>query len=246
MFSAIVFSDKGGRVFDFPVGSPIRAVKSPIKNTIRVFKNEKWKKVIEKTADLRRRYFTSQADYKKTRTADRQIYQQQIWHKHSSAYAYWERSTAGWMRFNLVYLDGNDTIIKHKLEEPGSIGKTIFGGYRPFFTTKGTACCHAWSIKDELLEYSLSTKESPKIRRCTIEVNCEKKAPISFIIFQNNHVLLKAFINSKKIHEDDNKKTYNISGVEINEIYLLNRFPPSWWKEAISRQCIIKKNDTKQ
>lgn len=225
--------------------------------------NKKWNDIIKKTYVQRRIYFTSKQDYKDVHTANPHIYQQQIWHKYSSAYAYWMKTVTevgtlliSEMSFNLIYMDGNDVIKSSEFKDV-ALRMSIFGDIQPFFTGQGNACFYAWSYeKKELLEILLSIKKPLKMYKCTLDLG--EKIPQSSnywiayqpiessnlnpFIIHDYPTLLKAFINSEVVQENKNEKIYHVEGVELTEDYLLQgKFPSQWWRNIVSQNCLIKK-----
>lgn len=228
--------------------------------------SKEWNEFIKNARVQRRRYFAFTQEYRNLHMTQKEIYQQQVWHKNNSAYVYWMEMEDGETQFCLTYLDGNDKISTSECTD-ASLTIPIFKNYRPFFTAQGNACCHAWheeNITGRFVELSLNTIKLPKIRTCYLDLNCkqlEQLNPSQYFlwvqsiqsspinrnklqpsIIKNCPVLLKTFIDSQHVEETNDEKIYHLDGVIIDENYLLHgSFPTNWWRQIVSQNCIVKK-----
>ncbi|HSC25181.1 MAG TPA: hypothetical protein VLB80_03140 [Candidatus Babeliales bacterium] len=208
--------------------------------------NKRLNAFVEKTAQQRKDYLTSQEVYKGA-CVNFGIDARTTWHKYGSAYAYWiiytPKVSQERILFNFIHLNGNNSISTHVFEDHHKdlVGAAPpFDDYVPFFNTNGDACMHAYilhrkqqkislkrSSKEHIVEYSINTNGLQKKLSCYVNIinknNSNKKnKSINCAKYIDDTVFLKKIINSESITKES-IKVYNIDKADMNKNIVLNK-----------------------
>lgn len=195
--------------------------------------NKHLNKIVEQSTQQRKIYLTKQTNL---------INNDQItWHKYNSAYAYWtdcnkivDEREEKQITFNLIHLQGNDTIVHHQLPclstEYCRASPLPFAEYKPFFNSKGEACFHAHgqfemqkgaedcaffcpSFRVYMLEYSINTQGQKKSLPCYVNllsnIKTNKANSLINLINYKNEQLIKNILNNSKSAIETSITTYD-------------------------------------
>ena len=119
---------------------------------------------------------------------------------------------------------------------------------RPFFNKQGQACFHGYAdvwikpndyhrLRQSIVQVSIDLQGETECYRCFIEAGENKDDVFSFNILCNFPVLMRAFLQSKKVREHlrdihdgwDHAQYYNISGVTLPKDYKICKKKDSGW-----------------
>lgn len=189
-------------------------------------------KKIEESVIHRKLYLSSQKEYCEILQQHAHLNKQLVWHKYNSAYAYWTQKNA-WVdereekqiTFNLVHLDGTDTIRHHELQclPTDDCESNLLSN--PYFNAKGDACFYAVgqfslpkgeecgalicpSYRQYIFHYSINSKGIKKQLPCYVKFLTNKNCITNLMSFQYNPTVLDKILDSS-LTEESSIESFN-------------------------------------